>query len=448
MKIKNILAASVLLFGTTSAFAEKYDYEITPLIGYNIAEGNINVDDYLVFGAEFQFNNLLLKVFKPELSVFYAKADYDTPALDGKDSDIYRFAFNGVYEYHEVMDGVVIPFAKMGIGYEKFSDTYNSCNYNSFYIDAGGGAKLLLTKQWALKAEALYMVKDNSTRWDSNFELLLGITYAFGGGEEQRYVEHSTQEEKTQQTQDYLDEGVSGMEVFADDDKDGVLNSKDACSNTPAGAKVDAKGCEIDSDGDGLVDSKDKCPHSDPNTQIDPQTGCEFDDDNDTVPNSKDTCPNTAPGAKVDLQGCEFDSDGDGVVDSQDQCPNTPTGVKVDTKGCFHEMNLSINFKQGLSDVDEASMENIKRFAEFLKSTPIYKVRIVGYTDSIGSAAANRKLSQRRAEKVKELLIAAGVDSAILSSVGRGEESPVASNATKEGRAKNRRIEAELEKIK
>ena len=57
--------------------------------------------------------------------------------------------------------------------------------------------------------------------------------------------------------------------------------------------------------------------------------------DGDGVPDYLDKCPNTPRGAKVDARGCELDSDGDRVPDSRDQCPDTPRGVKVDARGCL-----------------------------------------------------------------------------------------------------------------
>ena len=66
---------------------------------------------------------------------------------------------------------------------------------------------------------------------------------------------------------------------------------------------------------------------------------------------------------------------------------------------------------------------------------------IVGHTDNRGSARYNRELSQRRAEAVRQWLIRKGIPEHRLQAVGRGEEAPIASNRTKAGRAKNRRIE-------
>jgi outer membrane protein OmpA-like peptidoglycan-associated protein len=67
-------------------------------------------------------------------------------------------------------------------------------------------------------------------------------------------------------------------------------------------------------------------------------------------------------------------------------------------------------------------------------------VDIRGYTDSVGKPEYNQKLSERRANAVKDYLEAHGVASGVVSAQGFGEENPLASNATKEGRAENRRV--------
>jgi outer membrane protein OmpA-like peptidoglycan-associated protein len=64
-----------------------------------------------------------------------------------------------------------------------------------------------------------------------------------------------------------------------------------------------------------------------------------------------------------------------------------------------------------------------------------------GHTDSVGDAAANKKLSQDRADSVKSIMEAGGIDAARVSATGYGQEKPRASNDTEEGRAQNRRLE-------
>jgi OOP family OmpA-OmpF porin len=71
-------------------------------------------------------------------------------------------------------------------------------------------------------------------------------------------------------------------------------------------------------------------------------------------------------------------------------------------------------------------------------------VIVVGHTDSIGSDAYNQRLSRRRAEAVKAYLVAKGIAASRVTAEGKGEKQPVADNKTREGRAKNRRVEIEV----
>ena len=79
-----------------------------------------------------------------------------------------------------------------------------------------------------------------------------------------------------------------------------------------------------------------------------------------------------------------------------------------------------------------------------MKENPNQTAIISGHTDSTGDANYNEKLSQRRADAVKEAIIQEGVEAERLQSKGYGETRPIADNATKEGRAQNRRVEAEI----
>lgn len=122
-----------------------------------------------------------------------------------------------------------------------------------------------------------------------------------------------------------------------DADRDGVIDRKDKCPDTPLGVIVDRKGCPVDTDGDGVPDYLDKCPNTPPEaySSID-QNGCPIDTDGDGVPDYLDKCPNTPKEAIgfVDKNGCPLDTDGDGVPDYLDKCSNTLAGVKVDSIGC------------------------------------------------------------------------------------------------------------------
>lgn len=139
-----------------------------------------------------------------------------------------------------------------------------------------------------------------------------------------------------------------------------------------------------------------------------------------------------------------IDSDKDGVMDDQDKCPGTPAGFKVDADGCPLKATLHLNFATNSNQVDAQGATKVATFADFLKASPGYSANIIGHTDSTASDAYNQKLSEKRAEKVKSMLVENGIDASRLSASGKGESMPVASNKTKSGRAENRRIEVEL----
>jgi outer membrane protein OmpA-like peptidoglycan-associated protein len=79
-----------------------------------------------------------------------------------------------------------------------------------------------------------------------------------------------------------------------------------------------------------------------------------------------------------------------------------------------------------------------------LKGEPDMRVEVAGHTDNIGSDAYNQKLSERRAQAVVDYLVSTGVDPKRLKAVGYGKTKPIASNATEEGRAQNRRVELQI----
>lgn len=84
---------------------------------------------------------------------------------------------------------------------------------------------------------------------------------------------------------------------------------------------------------------------------------------------------------------------------------------------------------------------DIGALASNLRAYPNSTVQVVGHTDNTGEAAYNQDLSERRASSVASVLIGAGVAASRIQTVGRGEDAPIASNLTPEGRARNRRVE-------
>jgi outer membrane protein OmpA-like peptidoglycan-associated protein len=124
-----------------------------------------------------------------------------------------------------------------------------------------------------------------------------------------------------------------GSKPIPDSDGDGILENRDRCPDTPAGAQVDATGCPSDSDADGVPDGVDRCANTAPGAEVN-ATGCTQDSDSDNIADGLDRCPDTESGVLVDPSGCPRDSDGDAIPDGLDRCSETPKGATVDALGC------------------------------------------------------------------------------------------------------------------
>ena len=271
-----------------------------------------------------------------------------------------------------------------------------------------------------------------------------------------------------------------------DTDSDGIADYLDVCSDTPAEAAdfLSADGCPLDTDGDGIYDYLDKCPGT-PSAAYDmlDEYGCPLDTDGDGVEDYMDICPNTPEAAygSIDKFGCPLDTDKDGVYDYLDQCSNTPVegrnhvdenGCLLDTdkdgvydyedlcptvvgvkenKGCpevkreirnlLKKAMSGIQFENGKATIKPSSYKILNDIAKIFIDNTNYIVEVQGHTDNVGKRDYNIDLSERRAQAVRTYLIGKGVPATRLSAHGYGPDVPIADNKTKEGRAKNRRVE-------
>ncbi|HSM99763.1 MAG TPA: OmpA family protein, partial [Rudaea sp.] len=104
-----------------------------------------------------------------------------------------------------------------------------------------------------------------------------------------------------------------------------------------------------------------------------------------------------------------------------------------------------IAFAPGQAQLRPAAKSSLGKLVAFVNRDPSKPIRIEGHTDSSGNTRANQVLSQRRADAVRDALIAAGVAARRITAVGLGESQPVADNGTEEGRARNRRVDVILQ---
>ena len=177
-----------------------------------------------------------------------------------------------------------------------------------------------------------------------------------------------------------------------------------------------------DRDGDGITDANDACPlEPEDKDGFEDGDGCpDIDNDNDGIPDRVDKCPNDP-------------EDFDGVEDD-DGCPDADPAPQL-------RFTAQVHFKMNSAEIKRESFKALNKVANQMNKRPRVHVRVEGHSDSRGSDRYNKEMTQRRADAVREFLIGRGVGANRITAVGYGEERPIASNDTAQGRARNRRIE-------
>ncbi len=244
---------------------------------------------------------------------------------------------------------------------------------------------------------------------------------------------------------------VPGLAAFAgcpDTDGDGIIDSQDKCPSE-AGTK-ELNGCP-DKDGDGVADKDDVCPTI---KGIGSLRGCP-DSDGDGLADKDDKCPNEK-GPMVS-NGCP-DSDGDGIPDNEDKCPTVPgiaanngcpatdlaPEVKTEVQNKLNFAAKNIEFETGSDRIRTTSFKDLDNVVAIMNQYKDLKLNIDGHTDNVGKESANVDLSMRRAVAVNNYLVKKGISQNRLAASGFGPSKPIATNATVEGKQKNRRVELNI----
>ncbi|MCB9600025.1 MAG: OmpA family protein [Sandaracinus sp.] len=239
-----------------------------------------------------------------------------------------------------------------------------------------------------------------------------------------------------------------------DSDGDGLPNERElqAHGTDPFRADTDGDGLtdgvEVngptdplrpDSDDDGLTDGQEDANANGrrDGSETDPTLA---DTDAGGVPDGYEVEHGTDPNLAAD-----DDQDRDGVLNPADQCPDTAEGTEVDARGCAiirARMVLpGIEFGFDSAEILPASERTLNIALQILRDNPDARVEVGGHTDNVGNANYNRRLSQQRADAVRDWLVGHGVAQNRMRTRGYGSAQPVAPNDTDEGRARNRRIE-------
>jgi outer membrane protein OmpA-like peptidoglycan-associated protein len=383
--------------------------------------------------------------------------------------------------YHFAPGKPVSPYVYAGVGgffYKRKIEggVYYTENksYTSIHVPLGIGLEMAASKYVAFSIEAGARILDNYTdNWATGSMNWLGtdwyptaragVSFYFGSspdddndgdGLTNGYEEKiGTDPNKT----DTDGDGLSDYEevtkyhtnpVKADSDGDGLSDSDEV-------VKYHTDPLKVDTDGDGMSDGAEVSQyHTDPvkvDTDVDGLSDGDEVTKYKTDPTKSDTdgdgLSDYDEAMKYKTDPLKMDTDGGSVNDGKEIANGTnPIEPGDDMPKPKLEVGKAmvlegIVFKSGKSTIDPSSEPTLMQALEAFEKFPTATVEIRGYTDNVGKASANKKLSLARAEAVKSWLVMKGADATRITTKGFGPENPIGDNKTPDGRAKNRRIE-------
>lgn len=328
----------------------------------------------------YRWHRYALEIAAIQLSLDDGGFDVSPEAVGG--------AFNGLWFVSERLPNLYAIASAGALSVEDYpvipgglADPDTSKNVSITRLGAGAGYLFPISLgryEFGLRLEALYVAgrRDKDIRQDDDVDVPrridtvvanLGLTLPLG----RKAVEIEPEPEPVRVVEPY---------PTTDSDGDGVIDSMDDCPGTPAGAEVDARGCEL-------------------------------------PPPPPPPCNPPGSAAGVSLEGCEV-------------------GTKLVLQGVnfeFDSARLTANAKTILDLVADA-----------LNAYPDIEIEIAGHTDALGTESYNQTLSEQRAAAVTDYLRSRGVSGSRMQSAGYGESRPVEDNADEAGRERNRRVELEI----
>lgn len=351
-------------------------------------------------------------------------------------------------------------------------------NNTDLFLPAGLGIEFALDAHWLLDVSAGLNVAftdilngyetpnapDDYNKYDKWITAGVGIAYSFGGCEIDPDEDGLTncEEEKLGTNPEKADSDGDGLKdgeeiekynsdpLNSDTDGDKLKDGEEVNSYQTSPTKVDSDDdglndfAEVvtyksdplndDTDGDSLKDGAEVNTHKTSPTKADTD-GDKLNDGEEI--NKYKTNPLKADTDKGSIDDYTEVNRGTNPLDASDDIKK-PAVVKID-KIIFN----NINFEFDSNNIAQPNKKFLEKLLAQLKKFPDVNVSLTGYTDSSGPKAYNLRLSKLRAQSVKKHLVSNGINADRLICDGRGEANPIASNKTKEGRAKNRRVEVE-----
>jgi OmpA-OmpF porin, OOP family len=403
-KMLLLVAAGILAVASFASAANREgQFSVSPVIGGYTFDGRQHLDTSLIYGVRAGYN--FTSNFGVEALFDYVNTE---PTTSKNDVDMYRYG--GELLYHFFPENAFVPYLAAG---------YSGLNFHASGIDGkvrgvfdyGIGAKYFLNDNFALRGDVRHIIYTMNDRTNNNLEYTLGAYIPFGGVKPAvKPVEPPPAPapvpvvvEPPPAPPEAPSAALTVTPVMIDKGQTATLNWKSQY----------ASGCEIQP-GIGPV----------------PPQGVRA-----IAPDSSTTYNLSCSGAG----GTATSAAGVTVMLPP---PPAPVMPKAAERFCDHPSVVVVEFDTDKSSIKTKYDEDLNVLGTFLKEWPKAKGEISGHTDSVGTDKYNLKLSQRRAASVKKYLEEKfNIAPERLTTEGYGKSKPIASNKTKAGRQKNRRIE-------
>jgi OmpA-OmpF porin, OOP family len=398
-----------------SGFAQERQgaFYISPFIGGYTFEGNQDLNTRPVYGLRGGYN--FTKNIAAELVFGYDSTKYAPAAVD-VDAKAYNYRLEGIYNF--MPDKKLVPFVAIGVGGQslRYDDGVLGTNIdrNRIVGDYGAGLKYHFTDLIALRADVRHVLAFGSTY--NNLVYTLGIVFSFGGKKESRVVAQAPEQAPVALI-------AAPINLAAAAVSESQIN---LAWNSVAGAT----GYKIYRDGT-YVTSSPAAALPDKGLNADTRycyTVTAFDQTNKESDPSNTACAKTPAPPVVETMKKEAES------------ATAAVAKEMIEKG---RATINVEFDTNKAKIKTKYHQEIEKFALVMKDYPELKVIIEGHTDTVGGKNFNQKLSERRANSVKNYMVKNfGIDESRLTAKGYGLSKPIASNKDAAGRQKNRRVEA------
>lgn len=384
--------------------------------------------------------------------------------IQGKEDDYYFetkiYWLAGILKYRPLAKNVVSPFIMAGLEGYTFNpidkrgnplpnNETNSYNKNGLGIPLGAGVSYFVNDNISIDLEGVYhlLFSDNlddvteGSGKDSYLSTYLGVAFHFGKPKDtdgDGIIDKQDLDPLRPEDFDGFRDTDGAPDL--DNDQDDVPDVRDKAPMIPEDKDgfEDMDGVpDPDNDEDGILDTEDDAPN-DPEDVDNFQDGDgapDPDNDNDGIADVKDECPGTDETVSAGIATEETFNN----YEDDDGCPDKKPEIAVE-KGEAVVLE-GVYFATGKADLTQNSRFILDKVVRTLRENPKIEVEIRGYTDNTGGYQLNMRLSKQRADAVKIYLLNQGIDAVKIRTRGFGPENPIATNHTREGRAKNRRIE-------